>query len=639
MFSPVSDFAFVPDLLGTFDQPGPNWSLLSEQMSRSITGAQPLQFTPVVLPQLQQPVLSVEDALADLFPQDSPESFDDHISGSISWSGRSDGGSEDLAARLPPVTVTPGFPVTFSLPLNSRNAVLESYPPELVQSLLVTFFENCYSICGIFQPTTFLSSVDRQPPVVLYAMMALAAKSSPHPLANAAEFFEKAKDELGRELELGPSLALAQALHVLTLYSMASGGLGSLSYIYSSLATRVCFELGLNQEPPRDMGFLASETRRRVFWTIYGTDRLQTVAGNRPPAVKDGECQLRLPISEIVWQGTLGDDGGYVKMIPDAYELAKVVGLKSLNGAVGDGGAYVVFPESDLQEFAENALTWMDAPEENLVSRLNPIRGKGARLDSFTHYIILVNIYGKVHAFHSQCLAGGINPFAPDAPHATRSRLRTLDAALMDWMAALPDWWRIIALDAVFRSRVLIRSNDPDSVQRVKVGAQRMPGANARDHSYHTVFIHLFFHGICIVLHRPRRLEEMARDAVWLASESFVRCAESAETMAGLVTTLLAQPDRKLVSLHPAAMFLVFQAALIELLILRNLLPKVADPAVRKLAAEAKAKVELHRHFLDDMARAWKGEPMLGDLLNRLLSHVSLPLATDGPEILQLRGK
>ncbi|KAI9026236.1 fungal-specific transcription factor domain-containing protein [Hyaloraphidium curvatum] len=625
--SPPPSYPFVPDLLGTFDAPGANFTLLAEQISRSLTGAQPLQFA---APPQAIPTFSVDDALSGLFPGASPESYDDYLEMTLSATGTSEDGSSGTAesGQLSPVTVLPGFAVTFSLPRSSQNPVFAAYPAELIQSLMATFFTSCYSLAPIFQPTTFLASVDRNPPVLLLAMMALAAKSSTHPLAKPEEFFERAKEELGRELEIGSSVELAQALHVLTLYSMSSGGLGSLSYIYAALGTRMCFELGLNREPPSDLGFVAAETRRRVFWVIYGTDRLQTVAGNRPLAVKDSECQLRLPVGEIVWQGLLGEEAGLVKLRMAAYQAIKALGSRTLNGVAGPEGAFVLFPESDMQEFAEQVLSWIDAPEEDIV-KLNPIRRGRERMDPFTYYILLTNLYGKVHGFHSQCAESGINPFSPEAPQEIVTRLRTLDAALMDWLAALPDFCRTIAPNAVFRSRLLVLPNDPDG----------LPVESDEVHSYHTAYMHLFYHGIRIVLHRPRRLEEMARDSVWLVSESFVRCAESAETVAGIVASLLAQPDRKLASLPPSTMFLAFQAALIELLIVRNLKPKATDSGIAKLAEEAQAKVELHRRFLDEMARAWKGEPLLADLLKRLLADVSLPLATDGPEILQLRGR
>ena len=521
------------------------------------------------------------------------------------------------------ITVYPGFEVEVSIPKRTDNVALDSMPHDLVTALFANFFTTCYTLAPIFHLPSFFPTIASRPPILLYAMMALSAKTCDHPLTEPDALFEKAREELGMELDSGGSVDLARALHIMTLFSMASGGLGSLSYIYAALGTRLCFDLKLNIEPyPADLTFVEQETRRRVFWVTYGIDRLQTVAGNRPLAVQDSECRLRLPINELIWEGALSEGNGVVRVRKETGDMLMQGSFQAGLVPTAEGDGYL-FPQGVLQEAAQTVLEWIDSSKKD--PSTNPMRTRPGVLDPFSYYIILSNLYGKVHAFHSDCQAANINPFSPSAPTDVVAKLKSLDATLQEWFNAIPEYFRILS-GRTFRQRLF--AFGPEYREQ-----------SVNWNSYHTALMHLFFHSIRIVLHRPRKLEEMARDYEWLASDSFVRCTESADSMAGLVGDLLRQEDRKLQSLSSASMFLVFQAALIELLFVRNLNPKAAEPGIGELVDAARAKVELHTQFLEEMAKSWRGEPLLADLLKRLARDVTLPLATDGPEILQLRGR
>lgn len=631
-YGPDSSYPLVPDLLGTLGDPGPNFNILAEQLSRSMAGAVPLEYLP------RQPAgPAAEAAFNGIFSPDSSVSPNmDAISGEDRYdlspaqtdepavSSASSTAGDTPPSFSPPVRVYPGFEVDVIIPLKSNNPALNSYPPDLVSALFQTYFTHLYIQTCFFHFPSFFRTIADNPPVLLYAMMALAAKSCPHPLADPVALFNKAREELDKELEASTgSVEIVQALDIMTLYTSASGGLGSLSFMYSALATRMCIDLGLNQEPyPAGLSFLEQERMRRTFWITYAIDRMQTVAGNRPCAVKDTDCKLRMPLIEFVWEGTDGEEGGVIKLRPEAAKLFWEIGHIPPGLVKGDDGFYL-FPEETLQAMAFPVLNWVDSTD--LDPEKNPLRKR--ILDTFSFWLVLTNFHGKVHAFHSECLAAGINPFSPTAPAHIGAKLAAMDFTLGQWFDALPPPFKVIAPNCTFRARAF----DVDEYPEKPVEYDWL-------HSYHTALIHLFYYSIRITLHRPRRLEEMARDSEWLASESFLRCAESADAVARIAELLVRQPDRQLQTLNPASMFLVFQSAVIELLIIRNL-RRSGNPGLFGLIETARRKVEVHRMFLAEVAKAWKGEPLLADLVLRLSGDVTLPLATDGPEILQLRGK
>ena len=80
---------------------------------------------------------------------------------------------------LAPVTVSPGLDFELRVPTEPTNPALSSLPPELVKRLFLAFFSTCYNLAPIVHISTFLEDLESHRSVLLYAMMALAAKSCP----------------------------------------------------------------------------------------------------------------------------------------------------------------------------------------------------------------------------------------------------------------------------------------------------------------------------------------------------------------------------------------------------------------------------------------------------------------------------
>ncbi|KAI7865950.1 fungal-specific transcription factor domain-containing protein [Spinellus fusiger] len=77
--------------------------------------------------------------------------------------------------------------------------------------------------------------------------------------------------------------------------------------MFSGMATRMALELGLNREETvagngltKEM-WIQQELRRRVFWTVFSTDKLTCAATGRPSALQEEDCTCFLPGDEQGW--------------------------------------------------------------------------------------------------------------------------------------------------------------------------------------------------------------------------------------------------------------------------------------------------------------------------------------------------
>lgn len=69
------------------------------------------------------------------------------------------------------------------------------------------------------------------------------------------------------------------------------------AFLYVGMALRMAITLGLHQEPSdaADLDAAAREHRRRVWWSVYSLDRIQSVKSGNPITIHDEDVGVRLP--------------------------------------------------------------------------------------------------------------------------------------------------------------------------------------------------------------------------------------------------------------------------------------------------------------------------------------------------------
>ena len=90
-----------------------------------------------------------------------------------------------------------------------------------------------------------------------------------------------------------------EQVQCLALLSMCSAGWNTLaqSWKFAGQAVRAAQDLGLHRSPARGAGeALKEELCRRVWWSVYGLDRLLSVCLGRPMGVEDDDCDCEMPL-------------------------------------------------------------------------------------------------------------------------------------------------------------------------------------------------------------------------------------------------------------------------------------------------------------------------------------------------------
>ncbi|UPK95802.1 hypothetical protein LCI18_006737 [Fusarium solani-melongenae] len=93
------------------------------------------------------------------------------------------------------------------------------------------------------------------------------------------------------------ALYIAQTIHLLCVIDYSDGKCTA-AWIKLGLAIRIAQRYHFNDEPDSRLEPWEREVYRRTFWSIYLLDRLISCGRERPPAIRDRDCRLRLPCSE-----------------------------------------------------------------------------------------------------------------------------------------------------------------------------------------------------------------------------------------------------------------------------------------------------------------------------------------------------
>ncbi|KAI9029765.1 fungal-specific transcription factor domain-containing protein, partial [Phycomyces nitens] len=139
-------------------------------------------------------------------------------------------------------------------------------------------------------------------PLLLNAIYAKISRFSSNPdLQKADVFFQRGKRLIDDFLDV-PRVSTVISLCILSLYEAdpsthRPGSQHCRAWIYSGMAYRMCLELGLHNETnlSRDLTHQDIELRRRVFWTCFFLDKLQSGGWERPCMILTHYVQVKVP--------------------------------------------------------------------------------------------------------------------------------------------------------------------------------------------------------------------------------------------------------------------------------------------------------------------------------------------------------
>jgi len=182
-------------------------------------------------------------------------------------------------------------------------------PPRLVSDQLINiFFQEWAPLFPVLHRPTFLTLYgeyvaspetmeDKKSLAQLNLVFAIAAQSSDsRDLAQEIESFEAQWQAALDSFLMDNSLAALQCLVLSQIYCIQKGDYSRLLQ-YRGLAISVSHRLGLHQSQKRfALGALTSETRKKVFWTLYTLDCFAAAQLGLPTQLKDDDVHCEYPV-------------------------------------------------------------------------------------------------------------------------------------------------------------------------------------------------------------------------------------------------------------------------------------------------------------------------------------------------------
>ncbi|KAJ3336300.1 hypothetical protein HDU93_003104, partial [Gonapodya sp. JEL0774] len=175
------------------------------------------------------------------------------------------------------------------IPLPRELSIFDDFPPlpseDVILSLVYFYFATCHHLSPILHRASFLINLTKQPPILLYSILIVAASYQTDP-----------------SLKHHSSSLWKRARRIALLCSEAQPTL-------PVCVVRMARSLRLNEEPCdgvlAEIGsskWIEQETGRRLWYFIYQSDRATAIVFNPIMYTSDEETTVALPISDDIWE-------------------------------------------------------------------------------------------------------------------------------------------------------------------------------------------------------------------------------------------------------------------------------------------------------------------------------------------------
>ncbi|RDW63254.1 hypothetical protein BP6252_10799 [Coleophoma cylindrospora] len=187
-------------------------------------------------------------------------------------------------------------------------------PPRYISDMLINlYFEQLHFTLPVIYKPQFMAryrlllantqqgtNVDAAFLAVFFAVCACASGLFPRQSGNLTafpglDFYECAMVLLQASTGEGT----IEQVQTLALISMCSAGWNKLaqSWKFAKQAVSAAQDLGLHRSPARGAGqLLKEELCRRIWWSVYGLDRILSITLGRPMGIDDNDCDCEMPL-------------------------------------------------------------------------------------------------------------------------------------------------------------------------------------------------------------------------------------------------------------------------------------------------------------------------------------------------------
>ncbi|KAL6885690.1 fungal-specific transcription factor domain-containing protein [Trichoderma evansii] len=207
-------------------------------------------------------------------------------------------------------TVAPSDGFVASSPPTDQRGLLQLPDPEVLQSLVDTYFQYCHCqpYC-YFQETSFRRRLSENtlPSWLLLAVAAAASGFSENPFyqgrqtefsdAFAASAWAEIQEKMFREDDF-MTVHAVQATNMLSVIDFSAGRCKQ-AWVKIGLSVRYAQALDLFSEPNASISLWQQEEHRRTAWSVYLLDRIVSSSPDRVPTIQDADCTLYLPVDPI----------------------------------------------------------------------------------------------------------------------------------------------------------------------------------------------------------------------------------------------------------------------------------------------------------------------------------------------------
>lgn len=204
-------------------------------------------------------------------------------------------------------TPEPHLPVFYTAPID-----MPSRPTQ--EHLIGVFFDECHHILPTLSRSMFYEQLKVKGPLVTPLLLNIiyahaskrinnsAFRSEPsNPATQGDLFYNRARRLVDDFLDV-PRISTVIALLYMALYEcdqVPQSGIiirSSRAWMYSGMAIRMCFELGLHTANySSQMSQCDIELRKRVLWTCFVMDKLESCSMERPWMLKSKDIALDFP--------------------------------------------------------------------------------------------------------------------------------------------------------------------------------------------------------------------------------------------------------------------------------------------------------------------------------------------------------